>query len=71
MYILTYLYILAEISAYHLQLRCIGGHFFSGPSLLREHSDKPYPDILYYIMLEPNIKDTGGMINVLYIAREG
>ena len=22
-------------------------------------------------MLEPNIKDTGGMINVLYIAREG
>ena len=33
MYILTYLYILAEISAYHLQLKCMGGHFFSGPSL--------------------------------------
>ena len=28
MYILTYLYILAEISAYHLQLKCMGGHFF-------------------------------------------
>ena len=33
MYILTYMYILAEISAYHLQLKCMGGHFFSGPSL--------------------------------------
>ena len=30
MYILTYLYILAEISAYHLQLKCMGGHFFPG-----------------------------------------
>ena len=30
MYILTYLYILPEISAYHLQLKCMGGHFFSG-----------------------------------------
>ena len=30
---LTYLYILAEISACHLQLKCVGGHFFSGPSL--------------------------------------
>ena len=30
MYILTYLYILAEISAYHLQLKCMGGHFFLG-----------------------------------------
>ena len=30
MCILTYLYILAEISAYHLQLKCTGGHFFPG-----------------------------------------
>ena len=30
MYILTYLYILAETSAYHLQLKCMGGHFISG-----------------------------------------
>ena len=30
MYILTYLYILAEISAYHLQLKCMGGHLFPG-----------------------------------------
>ena len=30
MYILTYLYILAEISAYHLQLKCMGGLFFPG-----------------------------------------
>ena len=22
---------LVEISAYHLQLKCMGGHFFSGP----------------------------------------
>ena len=29
MYILTYLYIIAEISAYYLQLKCMGGHFFS------------------------------------------
>ena len=28
MYIFTYLYILPEISAYHLQLKCMGGHFF-------------------------------------------
>ena len=25
----TYLYILSEISAYHLQLKCMGGHFVS------------------------------------------
>ena len=37
MYILTYLYILPEISAFHLQLKCMGGHFFSGPSLHREY----------------------------------
>ena len=37
MYILTYLYILPEISAYHLQLKCMGGHFFPGPSLHREY----------------------------------
>ena len=37
MYILTYLYVLAEISAYHLQLKCMGGHFLSGPSLPREY----------------------------------
>ena len=32
MYILTYMYIilLPEISAYHLQLKCMGGHFFPG-----------------------------------------
>ena len=30
MYNSTYLYILAEISAYHLQLKCMGGHFFPG-----------------------------------------
>ena len=30
MYIFTYLYILPEISAYHLQLKCMGGHFFPG-----------------------------------------
>ena len=30
MYILTYMYILAEISAYHLQLKCMAGHFFPG-----------------------------------------
>ena len=30
MYILTYLYILTEISAYNLQLKCMGGHFFPG-----------------------------------------
>ena len=41
MYIFTYLYILPEISAYHLQLKCMGGHFFSGPSLHREY----YSDI--------------------------
>ena len=29
MYILTYMYILAVISAYHLQLKCMGGHFVS------------------------------------------
>ena len=29
----TYLYILPEISAHHLQLKCIGGHVFSVPSL--------------------------------------
>ena len=34
---LTYLYILAEISACHLQLKCVGGHFFPGPSLHREY----------------------------------
>ena len=37
MYILTYMYILAEISAYHFQLKCMGGHFFSRPSLHREY----------------------------------
>ena len=37
MYIFTYLYILPEISAYHLQLKCMGGHFVSGPSLHREY----------------------------------
>ena len=37
MFILTYLYISAEISAYHLQLKCMGGHFFSGPTLHREY----------------------------------
>ena len=30
MYILTYMYILPEISAYHLQLKCKGGHCFPG-----------------------------------------
>ena len=30
MYILTYLYILPEISAFHLQLKCKSGHFVSG-----------------------------------------
>ena len=31
MYILTYLYnILPEISGFHLQLKCMGVHFFSG-----------------------------------------
>ena len=29
--------ILAEISTYHLQLKCMGGHFFPGPSLHREY----------------------------------
>ena len=33
----TYLYILAEISAHHLQLKCMGGHVFSVPSLHREY----------------------------------
>ena len=33
----TYLYILPEISAHHLQLKCMGGHFFSVPSLHREY----------------------------------
>ena len=33
----TYLYILPEISAHHLQLKCIGGHFVSVPSLHREY----------------------------------
>ena len=27
----TFLYILPEISAHHLQLKCMGGHFFSVP----------------------------------------
>ena len=30
-------YILPEISAYQLRLKCMGGHFFSVPSLCREH----------------------------------
>ena len=30
MYILAYLYILPEVSAFHLQLKCMGGHFFPG-----------------------------------------
>ena len=31
MYILTYMYILAEIPAYTcMQLKCMGGHFFPG-----------------------------------------
>ena len=30
MYILTYMYILAEISAYHLQLKCMAAIFFPG-----------------------------------------
>ena len=39
MYILAHMYILAEICAYHLQLKCMSGHFFSGPSL---HTDLLY-----------------------------
>ena len=53
MYIFTYLYILPEISAYHLQLKCMGGHFFSGPSLHREYgnieSTTVLSDIYIYI----------------------
>ena len=30
MYILTYMYILADIPAYHLQLKCMGDHFSPG-----------------------------------------
>ena len=30
MYILTYLYILPEIPAYHLQLKCMAAIFFPG-----------------------------------------
>ena len=33
----TYLYILPEISAHHLQLKCIDGHCFSVPSLHRKY----------------------------------
>ena len=28
--ILIYMLILAEMSAYHLQMKCMGGHFFPG-----------------------------------------
>ena len=33
----TYLYILPEISSHHSQWKCMGGHFFSVPSLPREY----------------------------------
>ena len=46
MYILTYMYILAEISAYHLQLKCMGGHFFPGHPYIE--STTVLSDIIIY-----------------------
>ena len=42
----TYLYILPEISAHHLQLKCMGGHFFSVPSYIE--STTVLSDYYYY-----------------------
>ena len=53
MYILTYLYILPEISAYHLQLKCMGGHFFPGHPYIE--STTVLSDIYYiYIYIYTN-----------------
>ena len=57
MYIFTYLCILPEISAYHLQLKCMGGHFFSGPSLHRE-STTALSDIHFKIKINNFILPT-------------
>ena len=54
--------ILAEISAHHLQLKCMGGHFCSVPSLHREYyrlihtnyqemENSPYFDITIHAFL--------------------
>ena len=51
MYIFTYLYILPEISAYHLQLKCMGSHFFPGHPYIE--STTVLSDIYYRLSVTP------------------
>ena len=60
--------ILAEISAHHFQLKCIGGHFFSVPSYIESTtvlSDYYFPDKSFYCLL--NYHNDSNTIPVAFI----
>ena len=50
--ILTYMYISAEVSAYHFQLKCMVGHFFPGHSYI--DSTTVLSDNIYAVIIQHN-----------------